>query len=71
MLFIVEQQDTNLAFSDVIVSPGGMSQLFHDEHARTFRASVTLVDRARLPARSEPTSSTATSTSSPPPPAAS
>lgn len=45
VMFILEQQATDLAFSDVIVSPRGMSELFQEHNERAFRASVTLVER--------------------------
>lgn len=47
VMFILEQQADDLAFSDVIVSPRGMSKLFHEHNERAFRASVVLVERAR------------------------
>lgn len=47
VMFILEQQATDLAFSDLIVSPRGMSELFHEHNERAFRASVVLVERAR------------------------
>ncbi|MCI2956682.1 TetR/AcrR family transcriptional regulator [Agromyces atrinae] len=46
VLFILEQQATDLAFSDVILSATG-SDLFRDEVKRTLRASLHLVNRAR------------------------
>lgn len=47
VMFILEQQADDLAFSDLIVSPRGMSELFHEHNERAFRASVVLVERAR------------------------
>jgi len=47
VMFILEQQADDLAFSDMIVSPQGMSELFHEHNERAFRASVLLVERAR------------------------
>lgn len=47
VIFILEQQADDLAFSDMIVSPRGMSELFHEHNERAFRASLVLVDRAR------------------------
>lgn len=47
VMYILEQQATDLAFSDLIVSPRGMSELFHEHNERAFRASVVLVERAR------------------------
>ncbi|WP_282824646.1 TetR/AcrR family transcriptional regulator [Gulosibacter sediminis] len=47
VMFILEQQATDLAFSDLIVSPRGTSELFHEHNERAFRASVVLVERAR------------------------
>lgn len=47
VLFILEQQATDLAFSDVIQSPQTGTDLFNTEKMRAFRASVKLVIRAR------------------------
>lgn len=47
VMFILGQQADDLAFSDVIVSPRGMSELFHEHNERAFRASLVLVERAR------------------------
>jgi AcrR family transcriptional regulator len=47
VLFILEQQATDLAFSDVILSAGSGSELFQSEVRRALRASFHLVQRAR------------------------
>jgi AcrR family transcriptional regulator len=47
VLFILEQQATDLSFSDVILSSGTGSELFRAEMRRAFRASVQLVERAK------------------------
>ena len=47
VLFILEQQATDLAFSDVLLGSGSGSELFRAELRRAFRASVQLVERAR------------------------
>ncbi|GAA4720656.1 transcriptional regulator, TetR family [Promicromonospora umidemergens] len=47
VMFILEQQATDAAFSEVLLSTRGGTDLFHEELARAFRASVQLVDRAR------------------------
>jgi AcrR family transcriptional regulator len=47
VLFILEQQATDLAFSDVLLGSGSGSELFRAEMRRAFRASVQLVERAR------------------------
>ncbi|BDI24251.1 TetR/AcrR family transcriptional regulator [Herbiconiux sp. L3-i23] len=47
VLYILEQQATDLAFSDVILSTDVGSELFQAEVRRAFRASVLLVNRAR------------------------
>lgn len=47
VLFILEQQATDLAFSDVILSAGTVSELFDTEVRRALRASIQLVNRAR------------------------
>lgn len=46
VLFILEQQATDLAFSEVALSANG-SELFDTERRRAFRASISLVARAR------------------------
>lgn len=45
--FVLEQQATDLAFSDVLLSAGTVSELFDTEVRRAFRASISLVSRAR------------------------
>lgn len=45
VMFILEQQAEDLAFSEVILSPRGGSDIFHAERGRAFRASVVLVER--------------------------
>lgn len=47
VLFIMEQQADDLAFSDIILSPSRGTDVFHSELGRAFDASVTLVDRVR------------------------
>ena len=47
VLYILQQQATDLAFSDVILSTDVGSELFQAEVRRAFRASVLLVNRAR------------------------
>lgn len=47
VMFILEQQATDAAFNDVLLSPGSGSELFHAEKARAFRASLVLVARAK------------------------
>lgn len=47
VMFTLEQQATDAAFSDVLLSPRSGSDLFRDELARAFRASVRLVSRAQ------------------------
>ena len=47
VLFILEQQAIDLAFSDVLLGSGSGSELFRAEMRRAFRASVQLVERAR------------------------
>jgi AcrR family transcriptional regulator len=47
VLFILELQATDLAFSDVILTTRGGTELFVSEKARAFKASVRLVNRAR------------------------
>jgi AcrR family transcriptional regulator len=47
VLFILEQQATDLAFSDVILSADAGTELFRAEVRRALRASILLVKRAR------------------------
>lgn len=47
VMFLLEQQAADLAFSDVVLAPRGASDIFQTEKARAFRASVELVERAR------------------------
>lgn len=47
VMFTLEQQATDAAFSDALLSPRAGTDLFRDELSRAFRASVRLVDRAR------------------------
>lgn len=47
VLFILEQQATDLAFSDVLLSANAGSELFQAEVRRALRASIHLVNRAR------------------------
>jgi AcrR family transcriptional regulator len=47
VMFLLEQQATDAAFSDVLLSPGRGTDLFHVEKARAFRASLQLVARAK------------------------
>lgn len=47
VMFILELQATDAAFSDVLLSHRGGTELFRDELARAFRASVRLVECAR------------------------
>lgn len=47
VMFLLEEQSRDLAFSDVILTTRGGSDLFRAEKARAFRASVQLVNRAR------------------------
>lgn len=47
VLFSVEEQATDLAFSDVLLSTTAISDSFAQEFERTLRASVRLVERAR------------------------
>lgn len=47
VMFILEQQARDAAFSDILLSPRGGTDLFRNEKARAFRASVQLVERAR------------------------
>ncbi|GEK81342.1 TetR/AcrR family transcriptional regulator [Agrococcus baldri] len=47
VMFLLEQQAADLAFSDVLLAPRGASDVFQAEKARAFRASVELVGRVR------------------------
>lgn len=47
VLFILEQQATDLAFSDVLLAGDSASELFQSEVLRALRASMHLVKRAR------------------------
>jgi AcrR family transcriptional regulator len=47
VMFILEQQATDAAFSDVLLLSEGGTALFHAEKARAFRASLQLVGRAK------------------------
>jgi len=47
VLFILEQQADDLAFSDVILSPRRGTELFRQQTRRALRASIHLVDRAK------------------------
>jgi AcrR family transcriptional regulator len=47
MLFILEQQASDIAFSDVILSPRRGTERFRQQTKRALRASIQLVDRAR------------------------
>jgi AcrR family transcriptional regulator len=47
MLFILEQQASDIAFSDVILSPRRGTERFRQQTRRALRASIQLVDRAR------------------------
>jgi AcrR family transcriptional regulator len=47
VMFTLEQQATDAAFSDVLLSSDSASELFHAEKARAFRASLQLVARAK------------------------
>ncbi len=47
VFFILEEQANDLAFSDVILTTRGGTDLFRAEKARAFDASVRLVNRAR------------------------
>ena len=47
VMYTLEQQATDAAFSDVLLSPRAATDLFRDELSRAFRASVRLVERAR------------------------
>lgn len=47
VMFILELQATDAAFSDVLLSARGRTELFRAELTRAFEASVRLVERAR------------------------
>lgn len=47
VLYTLEQQADDLAFSDVMLSPRRSDLLFQQENRRALRASVTLIDRVR------------------------
>jgi AcrR family transcriptional regulator len=47
VLYILEQQAADLAFSDLILGPGRGTELFRKQMRRALGASVTLVDRAK------------------------
>lgn len=47
VMFTLEQQASDAAFSELLLSPRGTTDLFRDEMARAFQASVLLVERAR------------------------
>lgn len=47
VLFTLEQQATDLAFSDVLLSSGTVSKPFDDEVGRALRASIQLIKRAK------------------------
>ncbi len=47
VFFMLEQQATDLAFSDLILSPRGASELFRSETGRALDASILLVERAK------------------------
>ena len=47
VMFILEQQAEDLAFSDVVLTPNSASDAFHAERGRAFDASVRLVERVR------------------------
>ena len=47
VLFILEQQATDLAFSDVLLSDNAGSELFQTDFRRALRDSIRLVNRAR------------------------
>lgn len=47
VMFMLEQQASDLAFSDVVLSPRGSSEAFHTELGRAFEASLILVERVR------------------------
>jgi len=47
VMYALEQQAADAAFSDVVLSPGAGTELFVAEKARAFRASLQLVARAK------------------------
>lgn len=47
VLFLLEEQAADLAFSDVVLTNGGGTELFVTEKSRALRASIRLVVRAR------------------------
>ncbi|MCF4122613.1 TetR/AcrR family transcriptional regulator [Antribacter sp. KLBMP9083] len=47
VLFMLEQQATDLAFSEVILAPATATDLFRSEIGRALDASIQLVDRAK------------------------
>lgn len=47
VLHILEQQATDLAFSEVILNPGTATELFRSEIDRAFAATLLLVERAQ------------------------
>ncbi len=47
VFFMLEQQATDLAFSELVLSPRGASDLFRSETARALDASIRLVERAK------------------------
>ncbi|MBB1016752.1 TetR/AcrR family transcriptional regulator [Dietzia sp. DQ11-71] len=47
IMFILEQQATDLSFSDVMLSPDAGSELFRAEIGRALRAAEILVERAQ------------------------
>lgn len=47
VFFILEQQATDLAFSELILRPNGTSSLFRSEIGRALDASILLADRAK------------------------
>ncbi len=47
VVFILEQQATDLAFSELILHPDGATALFRSEITRAYDASVVLVDRVK------------------------
>lgn len=47
VLFIMQQQANDIAFSDVILSPKRGTELFREQTRRALRASIELVDRVK------------------------
>lgn len=47
VFFMLEQQATDLAFSELVLSPRGASDLFRSETGRALDASLELVERAK------------------------